>query len=76
MRWSNTNTDFFLALLKPNDWLKDNAKRIYERYKGDITTSETTFIELLLLAKRFNLDPVRITADYMKEHNLNPLNAF
>ena len=87
------DTDFFLALLKPNDWLKDNAKRIYERYRGDITTSETTFIELLLLARRFNLDPVRITAAvmaitgieddlylraayYMKEHNLNPFDAF
>ncbi|WP_457752062.1 type II toxin-antitoxin system VapC family toxin [Thermococcus sp.] len=59
------DTDFFLALLKPKDWLKDNAKRIYEKYKGQITTSEATFMELLILSKRFNLDPVRLLAAVM-----------
>ncbi|QDA30839.1 PIN domain-containing protein [Thermococcus indicus] len=87
------DTDFFLALMKPNDWLKENAKKLYERYRGEITTSEATFIELLLLARKFNLDPMRITAAvmaitgleddlylraayYMKEHGLNPFDAF
>jgi predicted nucleic acid-binding protein len=59
------DTDFFIALLKPSDWLKDKAKKALERYKGQITTSEVTFIELALLAKRYNLDPVRITANVM-----------
>jgi predicted nucleic acid-binding protein len=54
------DTDFFLALLKPSDWLKDKAKKILEDYNGKITTSTTTFIELALLAKRYSLDVVRI----------------
>ena len=66
------DTDFFLALLKPTDWLKKNARRILEEENGRIYTSETTYIELMLLAKRYGLDPVRITIDVMaicKEKN-------
>ena len=59
------DTDFFLALLKPEDWLKDKARAILERYRGQITTSEVTFIELMLLARRYDLDPVKITASVM-----------
>ncbi|WP_456398062.1 PIN domain-containing protein [Palaeococcus sp. (in: euryarchaeotes)] len=54
------DTDFFLALLKPDDWLKENARKILEKYRGDITTSDATFIELLLLAERYGLDPIKI----------------
>jgi len=32
------DTDFFLALLKEADWLQRRAKRVYEKYKGQITT--------------------------------------
>jgi predicted nucleic acid-binding protein len=59
------DTDFFLALLKPSDWLKEKAKDILEEYKGSITTSEVTFIELMLLAKRYNLDFIEITTSVM-----------
>ncbi|MCL4314920.1 MAG: PIN domain-containing protein [Candidatus Thermoplasmatota archaeon] len=59
------DTDFFLALLKPTNWLKENARRILEKEKGKIYTSEATYIELMLLAKRYGLDPVRITVDVM-----------
>ncbi|KQH81686.1 type II toxin-antitoxin system VapC family toxin [Thermococcus thioreducens] len=59
------DTDFFLALLKPSDWLKENARKIYERYMDEITTSEATFLELLILSKKFNLDPVRLLAAVM-----------
>ncbi len=59
------DTDFFLALLKSSDWLKGNAKKLYEEYNGKITTSEVTFIELLLLAKKHGLDPIRLTASVM-----------
>ncbi len=60
------DTDFFLALLKPTDWLKTRAQEIRDQYGAQITTSEVTFIELLLLAKRFGLDPVKITSAAMK----------
>ncbi len=59
------DTDFFLALLKPTDWLRNNARRILEEEQGKIYTSETTYIELMLLAKRYGLDPVRIAIDVM-----------
>ncbi|ASJ08658.1 pilus assembly protein [Thermococcus siculi] len=59
------DTDFFLALMKPSDWLKGNAEKILGRYKGNITTSETTFLELLIVAKKYGLDPIRVTAAVM-----------
>ncbi len=59
------DTDFFLALLKPSDWLKKNAERIKNEHEGDIGTSEVTFIELLLISKRFNFDPVKLTSAVM-----------
>lgn len=65
------DTDFFLALLKPKDWLKERAKKIKEEYEGKITTSVVTFIELMLLCKRYNLDPIRVTADVMAICNLD-----
>lgn len=63
------DTDFFLALLKPTDWLKENAKLLLEEEKGAITTSEATYIELMLLSKKYDLDPERLTADMMAISN-------
>jgi len=60
------DTDFFIALLKPNDWLKKRAEEILNRYRGEITTSITTFIELMLLSRRYNIDPVEATVSVME----------
>ena len=49
------------------------AKRVLEEYKGRITTSEVTFIELMLFAKRYNLDPVKITALDLRCISRSPL---
>ena len=65
------DTDFFLALLKPKDWLKGKAKAILDRYEGQITTSGVTFIELMLLAKRYNFDPVKVTRSVMAICNID-----
>jgi predicted nucleic acid-binding protein len=59
------DTDFFLALLKPTDWLRENAEKIMKEEQGTIYTSEATYIELMLLAKKYGLDPVRIAVDVM-----------
>ena len=59
------DTDFFLALMKKTDWLKTPALSLYEKYKGDIWTSPTTLIELLLVAEEYELDPERIVMDAM-----------
>ncbi|MFO8017508.1 MAG: PIN domain-containing protein [Promethearchaeia archaeon] len=63
------DTDFFLALLKPSDWLKNRAESIYSEMKEKIRTAEVTFIELLLLAKRFGLPAITTTAAAMKISN-------
>jgi len=54
------DTDFFVALVKDDDWLQDNALELYQEYNGDIQTSLPTFIELCFLAKDYdwNLEPV------------------
>ena len=57
------DTDFFLALLKPTDWLKQRATRLLEKYSGQIRTSAATMTELLLLAAEYDLDPERLLVD-------------
>ena len=57
------DTDFFLALLKDSDWLKQGAQHLAEQYKGKIWTSPPTLIELLLLAAEYHLDPERLLID-------------
>ena len=45
-------TDFLLALLKDEDWLKESAKQVYERNKDELWTRDYTLIELMLVAYR------------------------
>ena len=55
--------DFWLALLKHDDWLAARAERILDKYDGELTVSLATFIELFLVEDRFNFDRERaITA--------------
>ena len=60
------DTDFFLALMKESDWLKDSAKRLIEEHKGKLWTSPATLIELLLVAAEFDLDPERLLVDVLE----------
>ena len=60
------DTDFFLALMKESDWLKESAKRLLDEYSGEIWTSPVTLIELLLLAAEFNLNPERLLVDVLE----------
>ncbi len=59
------DSDFFLAILKPNDWLKEKALALYKLYKGNIWTSEWTIVELLLLSDRFKIDPEKLVIDIL-----------
>ncbi|MCJ7450360.1 MAG: hypothetical protein MUP58_01325 [Candidatus Nanohaloarchaeota archaeon QJJ-9] len=43
------DTDFLLAMVKEDDWLKSNAEKVYEKYEGEITSSVTAFIEVMLV---------------------------
>ena len=46
------DSDFFLALLKDSDWLKEKAKRIYEENKNQIWISPFTIVELMIVCVR------------------------
>jgi hypothetical protein len=45
-------SDFLLALLKNDDWLKESAEEFYRKNKDELWTSEYTLLELMLVAYR------------------------
>ena len=49
--------DFFLALLKKNDWLKSKAEKIYKDNYKEIWTSTITLQEIILYAVREGHNP-------------------
>lgn len=50
------DTDFFIALVKDDDWLQDRAATIAREHAGDIYTSRATLLELLMISDRFDFD--------------------
>lgn len=48
--------DFFLALLKKEDWLKEKAEEIYRKHHREIWTSTITLQEIMLYASRERLN--------------------
>jgi len=51
--------DFWLALLKDDDWLNNRAERLLEEHEGELAVSLATFIELFLVEERFAFDRER-----------------
>ena len=49
------DTDFFLALMKNTDWLKEKARQVYEKNKGMIFVSPFTIAEIMIVCKRENI---------------------
>ena len=52
------DSDFFLALLKNSDWLKENVRKIYEKNKNSIWVTPFTIAELMIVCKREEI-PIR-----------------
>lgn len=50
------DTDFFIALVKDDDWLQDRAATIAVENDGQIYTSRATLLELLMISERFEFD--------------------
>jgi len=50
------DTDFFIALVKDDDWLQQRATTIATEYAGDIYTSRATLLEILMISDRFEFD--------------------
>lgn len=57
------DTDFLVALIKNDDWLKESASSIYQIYKGQIWTSPSVIIELLFICNRWDLKPEKVVSD-------------
>lgn len=56
-------TDFLLALIKPDDWLGERAAELYEEHAEECWTSEFTLLELMLVAYREGRDVERTVAN-------------
>jgi len=54
------DTDFFLALMKNSDWLKDKAKQVYEKNKENLFVSPFTIAEIMIICKREEI-PIKET---------------
>lgn len=52
------DTDFFIALVKDDDWLQERAAAIASEYEGEIYTSRMTLLELLVISDRFEFDRI------------------
>jgi len=48
--------DFWLALLKDDDWLSDRAEHLLAEHEDELEVSLATFIELFLVEERFSFD--------------------
>ena len=52
--------DFWLALLKNDDWLADRAESLLDEYESELEVSLATFIELFLVEERVAFDRERV----------------
>lgn len=50
------DSDFILALMKESDWLKERAKEILNKNKGNIRTSISVMLEVAIVCKRLGMD--------------------
>jgi PIN domain. len=50
------DTDFFIALVKDDDWLQQRATTIATEHAGEIYTSRATLLEILMISDRFEFD--------------------
>lgn len=58
------DSDFFLALMKDSDWLKQKAKKIYQENKEDLWVTPFTIAEIMIVCARENI-PLRETLSHI-----------
>lgn len=56
-------TDFLLALIIEDDWLRTRAEAVYEARGDDLWTARDTLIELMMVAYREGWNVERVVAD-------------
>lgn len=57
-------SDFFLALIKEDDWLGESAEAFYDAHESSLWTHRDTLIELMMVAYRegWNVERVLVNA--------------
>jgi len=55
------DTDFWVAILKGDDWLSERAETRLDEYCGDLEVSLATFLELFLIEERYSFDREQAT---------------
>ena len=60
------DTDFWLAILKDDDWLAGRAEERLSEYRDDLKVSLATFIELFLVEERFAFDRDQATLSILE----------
>jgi len=65
------DTDFFVALVKDDDWLQQNAEKLYKEHKDELKTSLPTFIELCYLSERYNWEIERVVTNVIEIAEIN-----
>ena len=50
------DTDFWVALLKDDDWLAERAQEVLEEHGDELKVSLVTFVELFLIEERYSFD--------------------
>lgn len=56
-------TDFLLALIKEDDWLRERAETILEAKRDELWTTRDTLLELMMVAYREGWNVERVVAD-------------
>lgn len=56
-------TDFILALIKDDDWLRHPAETLYQEHGDELWTDRDTLIELMMVAYREDWNVERVVAD-------------
>lgn len=56
-------TDFILALMQEDDWLRTRAEAVYDARGDDLWTTRDTLVELVMVAYREGWNVERVVAD-------------
>lgn len=60
------DTDFFVALVKEDDWLQENARKLYEEYGSELETGLPTFIELCFLSREYDWEIEKVVTNVLQ----------
>ncbi|MDZ7689182.1 MAG: PIN domain-containing protein [Halobacteriales archaeon] len=60
------DTDFWVALLKDEDWLAERAEEVLEEHRDELEVLLVTFVELFLIEERYSFDRERAVTSVLE----------